>query len=61
MTDYPKCPLCKRRSHTKSARNAHTFYCHHCLKEFEDLDDGDVCYGRPSRRLEREERRRKGD
>jgi hypothetical protein len=29
--------------------------------KFEDVDDGTVGYGRPSRRLEREERRRKGD
>ena len=51
-----RCPKCGRRSQTPSAGHAR-WYCHACRMEFESLDDGDITYGRPERRLEREERR----
>lgn len=51
------CPKCRRPSHAPSAANPHAWYCHHCRMEFEAGDDGDIAYGRPSKRLEREEAR----
>jgi len=51
-----RCPKCGRRSTTASAGN-HRWYCHHCRMEFEDQDDGDITYGRPEKRLERDEAR----
>lgn len=52
-----KCPKCHRISHTQAAGKAR-WYCHHCRMEFEALDDGDVTYGRPEKRLEREEQQK---
>jgi len=41
-------------------RGEHEFFCQHCKITFDDNPDegGDYCTGRPSGRLEREERRR---
>lgn len=55
-TDTARCPRCGRRTATPSAANPHAWFCHHCTMEFEDVDDGDVGYGRPEKRIEREER-----
>jgi tRNA(Ile2) C34 agmatinyltransferase TiaS len=52
-----RCPRCKRPTATTAA-GKNRCCCHHCRMEFESEDDGDVGYGSPSRRLEREERRR---
>lgn len=57
MTQSARCPRCNRKSSTPHA-GCHVWYCHVCRMAFEAIDDGDVGYGRPSRRLEREERRR---
>jgi len=51
----PRCPLCGTMSRTTS-HGKDRWYCHHCRMEFEP-DDGDIGYGRPEKRLEREERR----
>ena len=52
-----RCPRCHRPTDTPGGSTLRAFYCHHCQMEFEPEDDGDVGYGSPSRRLEREERR----
>ena len=55
----PHCPWCNTNKHVRtSGTNLHAFYCGRCGREFEDVDDGDVGYGRPEKRMEREERRR---
>jgi len=56
----PKCPRCgtDKCVHASNA-NLKAFYCRRCKCEFEANDsDGDIGYGRPSKRMEREERRR---
>ena len=50
-----KCPKCGHTTHTPSF-GKDRWYCHDCQMEFESEDDGDVGYGSPSRRLERQER-----
>ncbi|MBN2133636.1 MAG: hypothetical protein JW741_29310 [Sedimentisphaerales bacterium] len=57
MVDGALCPRCGHRTVTTSGANDHAWYCHDCRMEFEDVDDGDVGYGPPDRRLRREERR----
>jgi len=57
MTDGARCPRCGRRTDTALGENEHAWYCHHCGMAFEDVDDGDVGYGPPDRRMRREERR----
>ena len=53
----PKCPKCGKRNVRPSGdRN---WFCGECRMEFDPTDDGEVGYGSPSRRLEREERNRK--
>jgi len=55
-TSSPKCPWCNTRKHVRtSGTNRHAFYCGRCGREFEDVDDGDVAYGRPDRRMIRQE------
>ena len=52
----PKCPRCHSTHHVReSGNNHHVFYCGKCGREFEDVDDGEVGYGRPDRRLIRKE------
>jgi len=58
VTKTARCPRCKLPSHTPHAANPHAWYCHHCHTPFEDIDDGDIAYGRPCRRLERREAHR---
>jgi len=53
----PACPWCNTEQHVRLIGHRH-FYCNKCKREFDGEDDGDVTYGRPSKRLEREERRR---
>ena len=62
MTDTcqstPKCPWCGTAKHTREGSQPKTWYCGKCSKEFEAEDDGDITYGRPEKRMEREERQR---
>lgn len=52
-----RCPRCNTPSETETNR-PHAYYCHRCQMEFEAIDDSDIGYGRPSKRLERKERQR---
>ena len=53
----PACPMCNSRRHViTSGENVHTFACRACCIQFEDVDDGDISYGRPGKRMERQER-----
>jgi hypothetical protein len=60
----PPCPWCKTVRHVQPAGQPRSFYCRKCRREFDDGDDGDspggdtIGYGRPDRRLEREERQK---
>jgi len=54
--DTGRCPKCGRKSYL-SGSGSHCWYCHYCQMEFEDIDDGDLGYGQPSKRLERQEAR----
>ena len=54
----PPCPWCHTDKHVQPAGQLRTFYCRKCCREFDDSDDGTVGYGRPSKRLEREENMR---
>jgi transposase-like protein len=60
MNDLPKCPWCGTNKHVRLTGFRH-FYCANCAREFDDSDDGDIGYGSPSRRIEREERKGKGN
>ena len=51
------CVKCRAMTTATSGENGDQFYCHHCRLEFAQTDDGDVGYGRPSKRLERRERK----
>lgn len=54
----PPCPWCKSASSVRpSGANLKAFFCGRCKREFDTDSDGDISYGPPSRRLEREERR----
>lgn len=53
--NLPRCPQCNQQSAHPSGRN---YYCSNCRQEFDPTDDSDIGYGPPSRRIEREERRR---
>ena len=53
-----RCPRCHTITATTSGTTDRAWYCHECRMEFEPDDDGDIGYGRPSKRLEREERRK---
>lgn len=55
MDTAPPCPWCKtpKRVYPHGERN---FQCLECKRIFDAVDDGDVSYGPPSRRIEREER-----
>ena len=62
MTDEcsPRCPWCNTTKHVRpSGTSYRAWYCGRCGKEFEPEDDGDIGYGRPSKRLERKERERR--
>lgn len=53
----PRCPWCNTARHvSSSATTLRAWYCGKCRREFEPEDDGDLGYGRPERRLERQER-----
>jgi phage FluMu protein Com len=52
-----RCPRCRTVSTTTSS-GKERYYCRECRMEFEAINDGDIGYGRPERRLERQERRR---
>lgn len=52
----PRCPKCGTPKHVQDGSQLKTFYCRKCGIEFEADDDGDIGYGRPSKRIEREER-----
>ena len=62
MTDKPlteaKCPKCGRKTATPWG-DGDDFYCHRCKMAFSPIDDGEVGYGPPSRRVERKEQRQK--
>lgn len=51
----PKCPWCKTDKHVRIVGHRR-YYCSKCGREFDGVDDGTITYGRPSKRLEREER-----
>jgi ribosomal protein L37AE/L43A len=55
MTTTPNCPMCGNNRHVV-ASGQRLWYCAMHKMEFETGDDGDVTYGRPEKRLEREER-----
>ena len=55
-SETARCPSCGHGTATKSGSTARAWYCHECRLEFEPEDDGDIGYGRPEKRLEREER-----
>lgn len=57
MEQLPKCPWCNTAKHV-AALGCHRLYCGKCKREFEDVNDGDIGYGRPSKRMEREERKK---
>ena len=54
----PACPKCGRLK-SVIVHGPHDFTCLNCKMDFDGIDDGDVSYGRPDRRMIREERRRK--
>jgi ribosomal protein L37AE/L43A len=54
--DSALCPKCGRRSHTRGD-GKDVWYCHDCSMYFEAIEDGDISYGPPDRRINREERR----
>ena len=56
MTVTPKCPWCKTAAQVYE-HGDREFWCRRCNRIFDGIDDGDVGYGGPSRRMEREERR----
>lgn len=56
--ELPKCPWDGTNKYVRKIGDKH-FYCSKCGREFDGIDDGDVTYGRPSKRLEREERANK--
>jgi transposase-like protein len=57
MSEVPICPWCRNAKHVQaSGENAKAFHCRGCHRSFEAEDDGDVTYGSPSKRIEREER-----
>ena len=53
----PKCPWCKtaKKVYTHGERE---FICLGCKRIFDGIDDGEIGYGRPEKRMEREERRK---
>jgi len=52
------CPKCHSEQNVgKGYANDKALYCRKCGIEFESDDDGDISYGSPSRRMERQERR----
>ena len=53
----PACPLCGKRKHVR-VNGFRDFTCLGCKMDFDGEDDGDVGYGRPSKRMERGERRK---
>lgn len=53
----PLCPWCKTANHVRTIGHRH-FYCGKCRREFDGVDDGDISYGRPEKRMERQERGR---
>lgn len=53
----PRCPFCSTsKSVQPYGESVHQFYCRKCDKIFEDVDDGEVGYGRPEKIAERRER-----
>lgn len=50
----PRCPFCNHKSVIPDGHC--NWYCNHCRATFDGVDDGDVGYGPPSRRIERQER-----
>lgn len=53
----PRCPWCNTARHVSSSNTTlRAWYCGKCKREFEAEDDGDISYGRPERRMERQER-----
>jgi len=52
MSNTLKCPMCRTSKHTFLASvGYHRFYCERCKREFEDMDDSDIGYKRPDRRM----------
>ena len=56
--DDARCPKCGRFTCVKHNASSRAWWCLHCKMAFEPDDDGDISYGQPSRRLEREERQK---
>ncbi len=54
QSNEPRCPRC-RSSRMRKLGEKH-YFCVECRAESDGIDDGDVGYGRPSKRLERQER-----
>jgi tRNA(Ile2) C34 agmatinyltransferase TiaS len=54
----PPCPKCGSNKHAypDGERN---FWCTSCKVCYDGIDDGEIGYGRPSKRMEREEARAK--
>jgi len=61
-TILPPCPWCHTARHVQPAGQLRVFYCRRCCREFDDGNDSDsaggdtIGYGRPDRRMEREEK-----
>jgi ribosomal protein L37AE/L43A len=56
--DTPACPMCGSDKNVR-VHGSHDFTCMNCKMDFDGIDDGDIAYGRPEKRMEREERRGK--
>jgi hypothetical protein len=56
-TQTPPCPFCRSKQTYEHGDRPTQFQCGPCGAIFDTEDDGDVTYGSPSKRMEREERR----
>lgn len=50
----PRCPFCS--SPAVIPDGPRNWWCHDCKRTFDGIDDGDIGYGRPDKRIERQER-----
>ena len=56
-TTTPNCPMCRNNRHVV-ASGQRLWYCSEHKMEFDGVEDGDISYGRPEKRLERKEQRK---
>ena len=52
----PRCPKCGTNKHAYT-HGEREFWCRKCNVLYDGIDDGDVGYGAPDKRMNREERR----